>query len=442
MTGVRLEVQWSPIHPNLFITWGTEIFLYETLPRKEILKPSYIPISDTSVSHLLATNSNHHYVKCVDIYPRLEPDILLAIGQANGKVVLTTFGPTTFDSIGLAGLELTPKHARQCNTVAWNPIDSNLIAAGLDKYRTDHSVLLWDVLKCPTSRSHGASTPSDYTRPVAELGLSDTAHSLAWLNSQPQSLVIGMNNKHLKMVDLRDPSKAANSAPTKAVYGIVVAPNSDHQLASYFENQIAIWDTRSFEKPVLTLPQAKPVSKLLWCPTRHNLLGSLQKDSAVIHLHDVQQSMDETEPSVLERSVQPGSSTHITSFSWHPTHENRLLTIALTGILTDYVVFERMTVNWSSSSHVVWTFGRKTLKMINDRDKVYKNINDISTKMKRRAKDGYGLKGELWQNGELVDDESLKNLWQWLYLSRNLVEDGHIDVNGTSNHPGVRILDI
>lgn len=109
-----------------------------------------------------------------------------------------------------------PRHARQCNTVAWNPVDSNLIAAGLDRYKADHSVLLWDVLKCPhhgdrrtivvpsVSHQHpAASTPLELARPVAELGLSETTHSLAWFNSQSRSLVIGMNNKHLKLVDLR-----------------------------------------------------------------------------------------------------------------------------------------------------------------------------------------------------------------------------------------------
>lgn len=107
-----------------------------------------------------------------------------------------------------------PRHARQCNTVAWNPVDSNLIAAGLDKYRADHSVLLWDVLKCPhhgdgrtgvpsVSHQHHASPAFELARPVAELGLSETAHSLAWFNTQSRSLIIGMNNKHLKLVDLR-----------------------------------------------------------------------------------------------------------------------------------------------------------------------------------------------------------------------------------------------
>lgn len=44
-----------------------------------------------------------------------------------------------------------PRHVRQCNTVAWNPTESNLIAAGLEKHRTDHSVLLWDLQRCPHS---------------------------------------------------------------------------------------------------------------------------------------------------------------------------------------------------------------------------------------------------------------------------------------------------
>lgn len=68
-----------------------------------------IKLSDSTVAHLLATNTNHHYVKCIDIYPQAELDILLAVGQDDGKVVLTTFGPTIFDSYGYAGKELGKK---------------------------------------------------------------------------------------------------------------------------------------------------------------------------------------------------------------------------------------------------------------------------------------------------------------------------------------------
>lgn len=68
------------------------------------------------------------------------------------------------------------------------------------------------------------------------------------------------------------------------------------------------------------------------CFIRHNLLGSLQKDSMAISLHDMQQSLEEAEPSALERTVHPGQGNiHLASFSWHPTHENRLLAISQTG---------------------------------------------------------------------------------------------------------------
>lgn len=78
---------------------------------------------------------------------------------------------------------------------------------------------------------------------------------------------------------------------------------------------------------------------------RNNLLGTLLRDSTSIGLYDIQPTMvgnDEVEPSFLERAVLPGvtgvaegmqlsSTGAITSFSWHPTHENRLLNINLSG---------------------------------------------------------------------------------------------------------------
>ncbi|XP_046467941.1 GATOR2 complex protein MIOS [Neodiprion pinetum] len=441
MSSVKLEVQWSSIHPNKFITWGTEICLYEVTQIKDSVRPSCIKISDSTVAHLLATNTNHHYVKCIDIYTQPEPDILLAVGQANGKVVLTTFGPTAFDSLGLTGKELAPRHARQCNTVAWNPVDPNLIICGLDKHRTDSSVLLWDVLKSPTGSHHHSNMQAESVRPIAEAGVSETAHSLAWFLNEPRCLVVGINNKHLKIIDFRDCVKVVNSTPTKAVYSLSVDPHNNYHLVSHIENQILIWDTRYFEKPILTLPQSRQVTKVLWCPSRHNLLGSLQKDSGSLHLHDVQHcglgGGEETEPGALERTVAPPWSSP-TSFSWHPTHANRLLAISQQG-LTDYTVFERITINWSTKSYLAWNHASKSFKYIYSTDNIYKSLNDISLQTKSRAMRDYGLLAELSQNGELAENDTLKNLWQWLYLSRSLVEDGTI-CSPDNKHPGVRTV--
>lgn len=120
----KFEIQWTPIQ-NKFITWGSEIGLYEivslrdsNVPSKFFLKlikisistiRSYnfvaLTLSNTTGANLLATNSTHHYVKCIDIYPKSDRDLLLAIGQGNGRVTLLTFGPTQYDSLSLPGKE-------------------------------------------------------------------------------------------------------------------------------------------------------------------------------------------------------------------------------------------------------------------------------------------------------------------------------------------------
>lgn len=192
-------------------------------------------------------------------------------------------------------------------------------------------------------------------------------------------------------------TKAANSTLTKAVYGICVDPHDDKHLASFVENQISVWDTRNFEKPIMTLLHMKSLLKVLWCPTKYNLLGALQKDSSVINLYDIQHTMvdnEEVEPSALERAVVPGSPHNISSFSWHFHDENRFSTIAVSGTITDYTVFDRITLNSSPNFHVVWTYGRNTMKYIIDNDN---SLQDISQKIKQRALAGYGLKVPLIQ---------------------------------------------
>ncbi|XP_076291746.1 GATOR complex protein mio isoform X1 [Lasioglossum baleicum] len=444
MSSIKLDVQWSPIHANKFITWGTEICLYEVTQVKDNIRQLYTKISDSTVAHLLATNTNHHYVKCIDIYPQPEPDILLAVGQANGKIVLTTFGPTVFDSQSLTGKELVPKHARQCNTVAWNPIDTNLIVSGLDKHSKEHSILLWDVnkgLQGSERVHHHSMVQTDSIRPIAEVSVSETIHSAAWFKHEQRCMVVGANNKQLKIIDFRDSAKVVNTTATKAVYNVSVNPHNNYHLVSSVDNQITIWDTRCFEKPVLTLLQGRQVTKVLWCPTRHNLLGVLQKDSVTLHLFDIQHcgigGGEDTEPGALERTVAPPWHNPI-SFSWHPTHVNRLLAISQQG-LTDYTVCERITVNWSTRSHLAWNHASKSFKYICNNDNIYKALDDISILTKTRAASEYGLLPELAQNGELAENDTLKNLWQWLYLSRYLVEDSTIP-SPDNKHPGVRTV--
>lgn len=66
-----------------------------------------------------------------------------------------------------------------------------------------------------------------------------------------------------------DPNKSVNSTLTKAVYGLCMNPHNDKHLASFIDNQVCVWDTRNFEKPIVTLTHGKPVIKIGWCPTRY-----------------------------------------------------------------------------------------------------------------------------------------------------------------------------
>lgn len=123
---------------------------------------------------------------------------------------------------------------------------------------------------------------------------------------------------------------------------------------------------------------------------RFNLIGITQRDCNAITLHDIQEtatsSNEEVEPTVLERIVVPDLQQPILSFSWHNIDENRFLAIDINGTIRDYTVFDRITLNWSTASNLVWTYGRKTMKYVSD-----SSIVDISNDMKQRAVKGYGL---------------------------------------------------
>lgn len=51
-----------------------------------------------------------------------------------------------------------------------------------------------------------------------------------------------------------------------------------------------------------------------------------------------------------------------------------------------------MTLNWSTTSNIAWTYGQHNLKLISDKDLVYSSFEDISTIIKMRAFSQYGIK--------------------------------------------------
>ncbi|CAG02753.1 unnamed protein product [Tetraodon nigroviridis] len=374
MSGSKPDILWSPHHPDRYVICDSELGLYRIGPVGAAeSKVGTLPLSEETAATLLAINSDTPYMKCVAWYPKHEPECLLAVGQANGRVVLTSLGQSHNSACKeLVGKEFVPKHARQCNTLAWNPVDSNLLAAGLDKHRADFSVLIWDI-STKFSPEAGASaekmrlssldldSSSVVTKPLYELGQNDACLSLCWLLRDPKLLLAGMH-RNLAIFDLRNTSQKT-FVNTKAIQGVSVDPHFHDRVASFYEGQVAIWDLRKFEKPVLTLTeQPKPLTKVAWCPTRTGLLATLTRDSNILRLYDMQHTPtplgDETEPTIIERSVHPCES-QIGSFAWHPFSQNRMVVVsAANRAMTDFMVFERISLAWSPTTSLMWACGR------------------------------------------------------------------------------------
>jgi len=420
-----MDVVWCPHDPTNFITLSNELRLYRVrqLPPHDTIRTSQIKLDDcNSVAEVLAIHSEVQYAKCISAYHGKLGFPLLALGGANGRVTLTSFKQLGIES-PLVGLELAPRHARPCNGVAWNPTEGycNLLAVGLDRHKSEGSLLVWDV-SCKQSADQ-----------ASQFSAGEGIFSLCWFPKSSHKIAAGAQ-RFIKVFDYREGTKFSIASQTKAVYGICVDSFNEHRLAAFYENIISIWDSRSFERPLASFAEAKNVLRIGWNPTRSGLLGSISKDSSCISLHDVQTSIVTEEPElvVLTRNINCGLDGggawgvggHA-SFAWHPIDENRLLTVSADGSIHDSVVFERMPTLLSSDFGIAWTTGKEVKYGLMqkwtpeqtpsvDLDQLR---SDISFKMHQRVKQGYGLnnnhpKGLFLYNASLVtDDEKLSDLW-------------------------------
>lgn len=464
MSSGNWQVLWSPSQQDKFITFGNEICLYkvtgsqESPPKAAGIRNQVIQLSDDTYASLVSVLTDIQYLKCVAWYPSSEPENLIAVGQANGRVLVTCIGSENNTSNFGISREFVPRHSRQCNSLAWNPVKNNLLAAGLDKVRNDVSLLVWDIKiqlsvrdsgnqekrhsGVPGGKQSPVTVGAGYqgdpsamaNRPLAELSTSDPTLSMAWSLHDHNMLICGQAQKFLRVFDIRDATRPHNATVTKAVNGVCVDPHFEHRIASFSEGPpgvMCIWDDRYFEKPLMIMNQLNPVTAIAWSPTRSGLLATIGKESPIVQLYDIQHAsvgspaygvVYETEPSFIERSVQP-SRAAVSSFSWHPTQENHMLTISPSGHIQDCTIFERISVAWAPSSHLTWGCGKHLLECSQQPVESYVE-EDISVKMKKRAFAGYGIEHQQMQDiAKIVaDDPKLVKLWSWISRVKNLRE--------------------
>ena len=197
-----------------------------------------------------------------------------------------------------------------CRCMDWNPVETNIIAAGYDKVPKQNCVAIWDINRM-TSVSNGpvssstsfisdteSTVSSDYgglstmhgsyisshtknthnsfqlpsrtyftaktvTRPQYELCPGEGASSISWLPGNASCFLLGTTLKYIRLFDLREytVSSAKTYKPpksfavhNKSVLGIYFNPFDGNQFATFSEDPIIkLWDLRKMPNPVKEL---------------------------------------------------------------------------------------------------------------------------------------------------------------------------------------------
>ncbi|XP_031631806.1 GATOR complex protein MIOS [Contarinia nasturtii] len=435
MSGTPVEIHWFPRHSNRFVTWGSEINLYQVKNTDDVdhrvSTNINLDISLATTATLLASETRYQYIRCVAPSFRSSGDLLLAVGLANGKVGLSNFVSSNENNI-----EFTPKQSRPTVCLSWHESETNLLAIGHDRNRSDHCITVWDTERgVPKEKSV-----------LHFIGLSDTAHSLCW-DKTGRILFAGMSHKYMKMMDLRQNSPTVNVCNTRALHGLTISANG-RLLAGFVDNSISLWDIRRIEKPISVANTEKNISDISWCPSRNSTLATLQRDSPFVHLFDFHcsspnESVTDVVTHSIKRIVSPfqkkisAAPRNITlsNISWHP-YQERLLALSGSGIICDFKIPQRIAISIDALNNLCGAIGSQ-LNCLNtpsppstpceSANPWVENSNstdhissagfpeDIVEVMHRRACNDYGLiQSDIQKNGDLANSEALKSVWEML----------------------------
>lgn len=419
-------------------------------------------------SRLIATGPEISSFKAAACYPGsiTDDDTLVAIScggvQNTGKIVLVCLRPAGMYSIdNYVHIDLVAKRAI-CNDVDWSHVNNSLLATAWDRHKVDNSLQIFDINRIIETGKYFNFSPTPNNRPVFDGCSGDSINSLSWFKKE-QSLVAGINNKQVRIFDIRDLTKSKLTTTTRAVHGLTVDSFSDKRFASYVDNTVHIWDSRFFDKPLVTITESKPISQISWCPTRNHTFSALMAGDDFVKIYDIQQASlfsEDFDAKIVERLIHPfaqataaaaaaanSSSSptanssfdptmnmtssfmgvqnlnlprQITSYDWHSTSEFRLIAISNTRDVIGLNICDRITLNWSPICEIVWTNGKKIQQCLDPRDERYKSLDDISVQMRHRAITNYGMIVEDGPHHQRGDDSDLIGLLRWVKLAKAL----------------------
>nr|KAK5436141.1 hypothetical protein LTR18_009720 [Exophiala xenobiotica] len=169
---------------------------------------------------------------------------LVVVGQAGGEATLLNIAEGHQDS-----LSFQVRSQRLCNAVALN--SQNLLAAGLDKVRTDFCLNVWDFnQRLPAPGSKGFS--KSYSEPLHKLASGEPITSLKFFQDDPQLLVAGVKGQFVRLYDLREPSVGNGlQFATRCVHNLAIDWLDENYFASCYptnDPSLCVWDRRMISR--------------------------------------------------------------------------------------------------------------------------------------------------------------------------------------------------
>mmetsp|Transcript_9262 Transcript_9262/g.20127 ORF Transcript_9262/g.20127 Transcript_9262/m.20127 type:complete len:1246 (-) Transcript_9262:218-3955(-) len=348
----RPLVKWSPHDDTSFVLAnGTGLKLFETsvetdgtgkedvraegkVFHKVVGSPVQRPHTGTWASHQANSHGDLVYgfvtsramtrpARCLDWYTGDVDSLLVATGDSVGTIQLISLqDDISIDSNGVIQ-EFSPVQSRQCNAVCWDPVNTNILAVGMDKLRNDHSIFFWDMnrtfsdiysVDTSQNRASSGSGLDDFELPPPppvsrfssrngfvgkkhqyELGLSEGAVAMSWVPERPMCLATGTSFKWLRVYDIRMGSSMKRPAPlsvvahSKSVRGVCFDPGRPQCLATFSEeDQIKTWDIRKLDNAVAIIEcNSKNITQIAWSPHRSGLLAAINTDERCVSVWDV-----------------------------------------------------------------------------------------------------------------------------------------------------------
>ncbi|ODQ65515.1 hypothetical protein NADFUDRAFT_50797 [Nadsonia fulvescens var. elongata DSM 6958] len=204
-------------------------------------------------------------ISCFSFSPTYQG--LTVVGQINGTASIFDIKNNERPSVKL-GL----KQARPCNSVCFN--NNGLVALGVDKSRSDHSLHVYNISDYASSLSSSSASVGQIN-PEYSLLPNEAVSSVAFYNDMPQVLLIG-SYKFLRQIDLREAPTCSVQYATKCVYGISPDPFNPNYYASYSEDgTTVIWDRRYLKNNMIASNSTLTLTKLFNDVNRKSLSSGL-----------------------------------------------------------------------------------------------------------------------------------------------------------------------